>query len=121
MRHDPTLPPRLGPTPPAEADWWPIYFARHPIAAPRVELAAGDQFPHQNKPYLRGLGRSFGCVGADTLPFDQLRYIGALRVPRALYGEMIEQKWPYAACVARLGRWRATQGGSNPCRLMSIF
>lgn len=107
---DAGVPPQVAVMLDAGDDKFPLYFARQALRAARVELDVGQQFEHQNKPYIRGLGAAFGVERADVRPFHTLRYCGVLLVPRSLYTELRESKASYRDACDRLARWKAAQG-----------
>jgi hypothetical protein len=111
MREGDDVPPAITAADGGDDTRWPIYFARQALTAANLELQVGQQFEHQNKPYIRGLAEAYGVERADQRPFHTLsRYVGVLMVPRRLYAEIRERKLSYRDAAARLARVRSAQG-----------
>ena len=57
-----------------------MYFATRPLTWKSLGLRAGDPFPFQDKPTIRGFGPAYGVPHADRMPFADLSYVQALNV-----------------------------------------
>ena len=71
---------------------WPYYFAKRPLQAARLTLRAGDQFPLQDKTYIRGLGPAFGIKDADRKPFSELDYVEMVNVQSTEMAKSIRER-----------------------------
>lgn len=71
--------------------YWPLYFARRALVSERMSVRAGDPFPLQGKPQIRGLGPAYGVMDADRRAFHQLPYVRALNVKSEAMGRYILQ------------------------------
>ena len=69
---------------------WPMYFAKRPLEARRMRLTKGDQFPIQEKQYIRNLALAYGLT--DGTPFHQLDYVEALDVQTEYNAKLIRDR-----------------------------
>ena len=67
-----------------------MYFARRPLEARRLRLARGDQFPIQEKQYIRNLALAYGL--RDGTEFHQLDYVDTVDVHTEEFAKMIRDR-----------------------------
>lgn len=81
---------------------FPYYFVKQDLNGVRLKLKAGDPFPIQQKPVIRGLAKSYGVEDAELIPFDQLPYVDVVDVRSKQMAKRIQDEHLRAPAVKKL-------------------